>query len=95
MSTSKKILASAAGLALAAGAAAYGVRWRRNYRAVMWERDVRSEIPEDIVGGLDITMDEIGEFEGLVDFTCMEPCCLDFDADEYDFDYPKPDSDEV
>ena len=84
MSTSNKILAAAAGLALAAGAAAYGWRWRRNYQVVQWERDVRSSIPEEAGGGVDLTMEEIGEFEEIAEFTCLEPCCFEPEDDDVD-----------
>lgn len=62
------------GLAVVA-AVAYAWKWRKNYVLNMAERKIRSSIPTDVVGGADISLDDIGEFDGIAEFTCLQPCC--------------------
>ncbi len=69
------------------GAAAYGLRWRQNYKRIQREREQEQqqelEITEDIIAGADLTVGEILAFDELAEATCMGACCVeteDFDS---------------
>lgn len=76
MSTEKKIIL---GLATAGAAAAYGWAWRRRYNRVRDEYRMRLQIVEDAVPGAELIRAEMEEFDSLAEFTCLQPCCYEFE----------------
>lgn len=82
-----------AGASLAAGAGAYAYRWRKRYKEILADRQIEAMImdmvPEDVIGGSDVDLGEIAEFDSIAEYTCMDPCCYtpltDEQADEYGY----------
>lgn len=61
--------------ALAVGAVAYVLQWRKNYQA----NQQQDRMPEDIAGPVELTGEEWDAILELDERTCMEACCVDYD----------------
>lgn len=72
-----------------AAAAAYAIKWRRNY--VKNQELLALLPPEDIAGPVDLTDEELLAFEDIDEKSCFGPCCVDTDEMDALFLYPDAD----
>jgi hypothetical protein len=82
--------------AIAGAAGAYAWKWAKNYRAVLAEKMIEAAImdmvPEDVIPGSDIDLADVADFDAIVTFSCMDPCCYTplsaTEVEEYGFSGP-------